>query len=52
MARQARLTEEIRFRASPKDQKRLADLVRHFDLRVSALLRRLIEDAHKAIAPK
>lgn len=41
----------VRFIADDKTRERLLELVEHHELTMSALLRKLIADAHKAIAP-
>jgi hypothetical protein len=49
MAKQE-LTETITFRATPRDVRRLARLMRHFDRTASNTLRRLIAEENMRLA--
>lgn len=40
---------EVRFRANVRDQRRVAKLCKAYELTMSALLRRLLADAEKAL---
>lgn len=47
--RRAKKVYEIRFRATSVDKRRLQELARSLELTESAVLRRLIADAHRAV---